>query len=81
MSNCVVRSRGSRLPRMPVRQHVDVQTLLRYVNSTIAMLYHLRAPALLMRAHALATVREWKKRLEHPVATGSPQPPRLLDRE
>ena len=45
----------------------------------------LRAPALLMRAHALATVGEWKKRLEHqahsrsksrggcglPVATGA----------
>jgi putative tryptophan/tyrosine transport system substrate-binding protein len=35
-------------------------------NATaITMLCHLRAPALLMRAHALATVREWKKRLEH----------------
>ena len=50
---------------LPVRQHIDVQTLLRYVNSTIAMLCHLRAPSLLMRALALATVREWKKRLEH----------------
>jgi hypothetical protein len=49
------------------------------------MLCHLRAPSLLMRARALATVREWKKRLEHqahsrfksrggcglPVATGA----------
>src|SRR3974377_1096337 len=49
---------------LPVRQHLDVQTLLRYVNSTVAMLCHLRAPSLLMRAGALATVREWKKRLE-----------------
>src|SRR4029077_20938232 len=54
---------------------------------------HLRAPALLMRAHALATVREWKKRLEHqahsraksrggcgrPVATGAA--PRAYRRE
>jgi len=45
-------------------KHLDVQTLLRYVNSTVAMLCHLRAPSLLMRARALATVREWKKRLE-----------------
>ena len=49
---------------LPVGQHLDVQTLLRYVNSTVAMLSHLRAPSLLMRARALATVREWKKRLE-----------------
>src|SRR5207248_873388 len=49
---------------LPVRQHLDVQTLLGYVNSTIAMLCHLRAPSLLMRARALATVREWKKPLE-----------------
>jgi hypothetical protein len=48
-------------------------------------LCHLRAPSLLMRARALATVREWKKRLERqahlrsigrggcglPVATGA----------
>ena len=49
---------------LPVRQHLGVQTILRYVNSTVAMLCHLRAPSLLMRAGALATVREWKKRLE-----------------
>jgi hypothetical protein len=49
------------------------------------MLCHLRIPSLLMRARALATVRAWKKRLEHqahsramnrggrglPVATGA----------
>src|SRR5262249_51619229 len=46
---------------LSVRQHLDVQTLLSYVNSTVAMLCHLRAPSLLMRAGALATVREWKK--------------------
>jgi len=69
----------------PVWQYHHVETILRYVDSTVAMLYHLRAPALLMRARALATVREWKKRLEHqahsrskgrsgcglPVATGA----------
>jgi hypothetical protein len=49
---------------LPVRQHLDVQTILRYIDSTVAMLCHLRAPSLLMRARALATVREWKKRLE-----------------
>ena len=49
---------------LPVGQHLDVQTLLRYVNSTVAMLCHLRAPSFVMRAGALATVREWKKRLE-----------------
>jgi putative ABC transport system substrate-binding protein len=41
-----------------------LQAILRYVNSTVAILCHLRAPSLLMRARALATVREWKKRLE-----------------
>jgi len=68
-----------------VWQHHHVETILRYVDSTVTMLSHLRAPSLLMRAHALATVREWKKRLEHqahsrfrsrggcglPVATGA----------
>ena len=49
---------------LPVRQHLGVQTILGYVNSTVAMLCHLRAPSLLMRARALATVREWKKRLK-----------------
>ena len=70
---------------LPMRQHLDVQPILRYVNSTVAMLCHLRAPSLLMRARALATVREWKKQLERqahsrsngrggcglPVATGA----------
>ena len=72
MSNCDVSSDGSGLPdgvviprkALPVRQHLDVQTILRYINSTVVMLCHLRAPSLLMRARALATVREWKKRLE-----------------
>ena len=76
----VIHRKGS-----PVWQHHHVETILRYVDSTVTMLCHLRAPALLMRAHALATVREWKKRLEHqahsrsksrggcglPVATGA----------
>ena len=70
---------------LPLRQYHYVQTILRYVDSAIALLYHLRAPSLLMRVHALATVREWKKRREHqahsrcvgrggcglPVATGA----------
>ena len=70
---------------LPLRQHLYVETILRYVDSTVAMIYHLRAPSLLMRVSALATVREWKKRLEHqahsrfksrggcglPVATGA----------
>ena len=65
-------------------QHHHVQTILRHVDSTKA-LNHLRVPSLLMRARALATVREWKKRPEHqahsrsvnrggyglPVATGA----------
>ena len=69
----------------PLGQHHHIQAMHRYVDSTIAMLYHLRAPSLLMRARALATVREWKKRPEHlahsrsinrggyglPVATGA----------
>ena len=69
----------------PVWQHHHVETILRYIDSTVVMLCHLRAPSLLMRARALATVREWKKRLEHqahsrfksrggcglPVATGA----------
>ncbi len=33
-------------------------------DPAMAMLYHLHAPSLLIRARALATVREWKKRLE-----------------
>ena len=41
-----------------VWQHHHVEPILRYVDSTVTMLSHLRAPTLLMRAHALATVRE-----------------------
>jgi hypothetical protein len=71
--------------RRMVTTSASCSTILRYVDSTVTMLCHLRAPALLMRAHALATVREWKKRPEHqahsrpksrggcglPVATGA----------
>src|SRR6516225_8414735 len=60
-------------------------TSRRSFDTTVTMLYHLRGPSLLMRVSALATVREWKKRLEHqahsrfkrrggcglPVATGA----------
>ena len=69
----------------PLWQHLYVETIFRYIDSAVTMLYHLRAPSLLMRVSALATVREWKKRLEHqahsrfqsrgdyglPVATGA----------
>src|SRR6516225_5328391 len=80
------RGRGvSHRKASPLRQHLYVETILRYVDSTVTMLYHLRGPSLLMRVSALATVREWKKRLEHqahsrfkrrggcglPVATGA----------
>src|SRR3954462_14177925 len=68
-----------------LRQQQPVEPVLRDVDSTEALLYHPRVPSLLMRARALATVREWKKRLEHqahsrpchrggyglPVATGA----------
>lgn len=57
----VVRDREA----LALRQHDDVETVLRHVDPTIGMLYHPRVPSLLMRARALATVREWKKRLEH----------------
>ena len=49
----------------PLRQHYDVQAVLRHVNAAIGKLFHLRIPSLLMRARAQATVRVWKKRLEH----------------
>ena len=107
MSNCVLRSRGSRLPCKIVADHgiegsdhlshdgddnyfgflvgrgetvvedleggivsgcaegSNTWTSNRSFATSIpplAMLCHLRAPSLLMRAHALATVREWKKR-------------------
>src|SRR5215207_9493122 len=48
-----------------LRQQQHVEPVLRHVDSTEALLYHTRVPSLLMRARALATVREWKKRLEH----------------
>src|SRR5215208_2680857 len=68
-----------------LREQQHVEPVLRHVDSTEALLYHPRVPPLLMRARALATVREWKKRLEHqahsrpchrggyglPVATGT----------
>src|SRR5215204_3659381 len=68
-----------------LRQQQHVKPVLRHVDSTEALLYHPLVPSLLMRARALATVREWKKRLEHqahsrpcrrggyglPVATGA----------
>src|SRR5262245_42454200 len=49
----------------PLGQQQNVQTVLRHVNATKGKLCHLRIPSLLMRAHAQATVRVWKKRLEH----------------
>ena len=48
-----------------LRQQQNVQTVLRNVNATKGKLCHLRIPSLLMRARAQATVRVWKKRLEH----------------
>src|SRR5215216_6240117 len=68
-----------------LRQQQHVKPVLRHVDSTEALLYHPLVPSLLMRARALETVREWKKRLEHqahsrpcrrggyglPVATGA----------
>jgi hypothetical protein len=69
----------------PLRQHHHVQAVLRHVDTAEREHCHLRIPSLLMRARALATVRVWKKRLEHqahsrsdirggcglPVATGA----------
>ena len=48
-----------------LRQHYDVQAVLRHVNAAIGKLFHLRIPSLLMRARAQATVRVWKNRREH----------------
>jgi hypothetical protein len=45
-----------------LRQHHDVQTILRHVDSANRL--YLRIPFLLMRARAQATVRVWKKRPE-----------------
>src|SRR5262245_16482238 len=49
----------------PLGQHQNVQTVLRHIDATKGKLCHLRIPSLLMRARAQATVRVWKKRLEH----------------
>jgi hypothetical protein len=46
-------------------QQQNVQTVLRHLNAAKGKLCHLRIPSLLMRARAQATVRVWKKRLEH----------------
>src|SRR5258705_492859 len=59
-AGCVVTHRKE----PPLRQHYDVQAVLRHVNAAIGKLFHLRIPSLLMRARAQATVRVWKKRLE-----------------
>ena len=81
MSNCVVGSRGLGLPGgtvakdgvegndhfapLSLRQHHDIETVLQHIDSTKALLSHPHVPSLLMRDRTLATVREWKKRLEH----------------
>src|SRR5262249_4976238 len=68
-----------------VGQQQHIQAVLRYRDTAMQKLLHLRIPSLLMRARALATVRVCKKRLEHqahsrsvnrggyglPVATGA----------
>ena len=46
-------------------QQQNVQAVLRHLNASKRKLCHLRIPSLLMRARAQATVRVWKKRLEH----------------
>src|SRR5262249_61675171 len=80
-AGCVVTHRKE----PPLRQHHHVQAVLRHVDTAKREHGHLRIPSLLMRARALATVRAWKKRLEHqahsrfdirgacglPVATGA----------
>jgi hypothetical protein len=38
----------------------DIQTIHRHINPDIESFAHLLTPSLLMRAHALATVRVWK---------------------
>jgi hypothetical protein len=49
----------------PTRSDCYVQTIDRNIDPDIVRLAHLRAPSLLMRARALATVRVWKIWLEH----------------
>ena len=53
-----------------LRQQQYVEPVLRHVDSTEALFYHPRAPSLLMRARALATLREWKKRLDTKLIRG-----------
>jgi tripartite-type tricarboxylate transporter receptor subunit TctC len=47
-----------------LRQHHNVQAILRHIDTAEREHSHLRIPCLLMRARAQATVRVWKKRLE-----------------
>jgi hypothetical protein len=61
---------ASVIEALALGQYDDFETFLRHVDPTIGMLYHPRVPSLLMRARALATVREWKKRLEHQAHSG-----------
>jgi putative ABC transport system substrate-binding protein len=49
----------------PLRQHHDIQVVLRHVDTAKREHGHLHIPSLLMRARALATVRVWKRRPEH----------------
>ena len=50
---------------LPARQDHHVQTIHRNVDADSVRFAHLRTPSLLMRARALATVRVWKRWLEH----------------
>jgi hypothetical protein len=50
---------------LALRQQHYVQPVARNVDTTMRKVRHLRIPSLLIRARALATVRVWKKRLEH----------------
>jgi ABC-type uncharacterized transport system substrate-binding protein len=59
-SGGVVRHRRALL----LRQHHDVQPILRHIDTAKRKHCHLRIPFLLMRARAPATVRVWKKRPE-----------------
>jgi hypothetical protein len=50
---------------LAIGQQHHVQPVARNVDTSVRKVRHLRIPSLLMRARALATVRVWKKRLEH----------------
>src|SRR3954452_7872600 len=50
---------------LALRQQHYVQPVARNVDTTVRKVRHLRIPSLPMRARALATVRVWKRRLEH----------------